>query len=113
MCEAKKPPEALLLRDSLNAVLNLSGAKCAQELIARAGLRTLVQLWSSLGATGRAPSHGASTPAHSAAALTTAVTTPTPGGSEDRAIAEAELAIASLGEILELTSGAPSLGAWP
>ena len=34
-----------LLRDALNAVLNLSGARCAQQPIARHGLWTLVQLW--------------------------------------------------------------------
>ena len=34
-----------LLRDALNAVLNLSGARCAQTLIARHGLSILVHLW--------------------------------------------------------------------
>ena len=34
-----------LLRDALSAVLNLSGARCAQQQLARHGLWTLVQLW--------------------------------------------------------------------
>ena len=40
------PKEATeeLLRDALNASLNLSGAKCAQQALARHGLSTLVTL---------------------------------------------------------------------
>ena len=37
--------DSSLLRDALNAVLNLSGAKCGQQQLARHGLWTLVQIW--------------------------------------------------------------------
>ena len=39
------PPAGPLFRDTLNAVLNLSGAKCAQQPLAKYGLWTLVQIW--------------------------------------------------------------------
>ena len=45
--EASSSPAACgtLLHDALNAVLNLSGARCAQQQLARYGLTTLAKLW--------------------------------------------------------------------
>eukprot|EP00900_Chrysochromulina_parva_P020753 jgi/Chrpa1/3310/Chrysochromulina_OHIO_Genome00019189-RA len=43
--ESAGAPDCPLLRDALNAVLNLSGSRCAQVPLARYGLWTFVQLW--------------------------------------------------------------------